>query len=455
MKSNFKIHFIGIGGIGVSAMARYYINQGWQVSGSDIKSSEITDDLKKLGVKIEIGAANLSEIMPDMVVYSPAVKQDNSELAVARELGIKAISYPQALGELSKKYKTIAIAGAHGKSTTTAMVALMMIKAKLDPTVIVGTKVREFGNSNFRAGKSEYLVIEACEYEKSFLNYWPQIEVITNIEMDHVECYKNEANLLAAFKEFAQHLPATGTLVVCGDDSNARKIASLLKKPHAAIEKYSVKQPEAARLRKMMNIPGEHNVVNALAALAVGRKLGIDDKIIFPALAKYRGSWRRFDESKGAVNGKKIILVSDYGHHPTQIKLTLEAARTKWPNKKIICVFQPHQACRTYLLFEGFVKVLKAAPVDAIMVTDIYQVAGRESPVISKKISSQKLVEAVNKKSVEYVPRDEIMVRLEAQIKGGEILLVMGAGNIYDLSTKIIAGKQTTRGKSGRCSAGK
>ena len=201
-----KIHFVGIGGIGVSALARYYLNLGWKVSGSDLKASEITESLQKIGAIIDIGSSNLNSLMPDIVVYSTAAKKNNPELVAARKLKMKTLSYPEALGELTKKYKTIAIAGAHGKSTTTAMIALMMAAAKMDPTVIVGTKVKEFGNSNFRPGKSNYLVIEACEYGRSFLNYWPQISVITNIEMDHVECYESEAKLVAAFKEFAEHL---------------------------------------------------------------------------------------------------------------------------------------------------------------------------------------------------------------------------------------------------------
>jgi UDP-N-acetylmuramate--alanine ligase len=439
-KCGFKIHFIGIGGIGVSALARYYIHQGWKVSGSDIKASEITKELQYLGAKIYTGSRILKKTMPGLLVYSPAVKKDDPELEEARALGIKSMSYPQALGRLSKIYKTIAISGAHGKSTTTAMIGLMMAAAKLDPTVIVGTKVKEFGNSNFRAGGSEFLVIEACEYDRSFLNYWPQIAVITNIEMDHVECYKTEAKLVSVFKEFAGHLPETGTLVVCGDDANALSVAALFKKPRPALEKYSVKQSEAAKLREILSVPGEHNVANALAALTVGRILGIDDSTIFSSLAKFRGSWRRFEQARGAVGGKKIAVVSDYGHHPTQIKMTIEAARAKWPGKKIICVFQPHQAYRTHLLFKGFVETLKAAPADKILVTDIYKVAGRESAEITAKVSSRKLVEAVGKESVEYVLQAAVLKRLESLVKGGEILLVMGAGDIYGLSKKIISG---------------
>jgi len=378
--------------------------------------------------------------MPSVVVHSPAVPQGDPELVEARDLGIKTMSYPQALGELSKKCKTIAVAGAHGKTTTAAMIALMMIDANLDPTVVVGTKVREFGDSNFRLGKSDWLVIEACEYDGSFLNYWPQIEVVTNIEMDHMECYRNLNRLMAAFKEFASHLSATGSLVIFAGDKNAARLAKDVKKEIAAKE-YSLNQPEAKKLRGLLKIPGEHNVANALAALAVGRLLKIPDSRIFASLAKYNGSWRRFEIEDGLISGKKVTLVSDYGHHPTQIKLTMDAARAKWPGKKIVCVYQPHQAYRTYLLFDEFVKSLKNSPADLVLIADIYQVPGREKPSITKRVSSKLLAKAVSKSNVEYVPTAGIMNRLDKEISGGEVVLVMGAGNIYDLSKKI-ASKQ-------------
>lgn len=441
MKKNyFKIHFIGIGGIGISALARYYLSQGWLVTGSDIALSDITANLAEAGAKIHAGHKSLKSIMPSVVVHSPAVPQGDPELVEARDLGIKTMSYPQALGELSKKCKTIAVAGAHGKTTTTAMIALMMIDANLDPTVVVGTKVREFGDSNFRLGKSDWLVIEACEYDGSFLNYWPQIEVVTNIEMDHMECYRNLNRLMAAFKEFASHLSATGSLVIFAGDKNAARLAKDVKKEIAAKE-YSLNQPEAKKLRGLLKIPGEHNVANALAALAVGRLLKIPDSRIFASLAKYNGSWRRFEIEDGLISGKKVTLVSDYGHHPTQIKLTMDAARAKWPGKKIVCVYQPHQAYRTYLLFDEFVKSLKNSPADLVLIADIYQVPGREKPSITKRVSSKLLAKAVSKSNVEYVPTAGIMNRLDKEISGGEVVLVMGAGNIYDLSKKI-ASKQ-------------
>ncbi len=435
-----KVFFIGIGGIGVSALARHYLSLGWQVFGSDLASSEITKALEEIGARVFIKkTANLKSIAPDLVVYSLAVKKDHLELKQALDLGVAAMSYPQALGKLTKKHRTIAVAGAHGKSTTAAMIGLMLAAAKKDPAVIVGTKVKEFGDTNFRAGKSDLLVVEACEYCQAFWNYFPDIAVVTNIEMDHIECYQNEEKLFGAFEKFAGNIKTGGKLVVCADNHGAERLGQAAEKKGIEVFNYSRAMPEAKILREILRVPGEHNVANALAALVVGRMLKINDETIFKSLAKYRGSWRRFDRRKAAINGKKFTAVFDYGHHPTQIKLTMDAARKFWPNKKIICVFQPHQAWRTHLLFDDFVKVFQDSSLDKIFITNIYQVAGRENEKISKKIDSQKLTAAINRDSVKYLPEKEIAKTLKREIKGGEILLVLGAGNIYDQTQKILS----------------
>lgn len=430
-----KIFFIGIGGIGISALARRYLARGWEVSGSDAAASEITRSLQKAGMRLFIKkTADLKIIAPDLVVYSLAVMRDHPELKQALRLGVKTMSYPQALGELTKKHNTIAVAGAHGKSTTAAMIGLMLAAAKMDPVVILGTKVKKFKNSNFRDGKSDLLVIEACEYAQAFLNYYPQISVVTNIEMDHIECYENEKKLMAAFEKFAGNMKTGGKLLICADDANAKKLGEAMQKKGTKVLYYSLAMPEAKILRKNLRIPGEHNVANALAALTVGRAIGVTDKIIFESLARYRGSWRRFDCRPAKIGDKKFTAVFDYGHHPTQIKLTMEAVRAKWPKKRIICLFQPHQAWRTYLLFDDFVKVFRSAPLDEVFITDIYQVAGRENAKIAKSVNSEKLVFEIGRGEVEYVPKKRIIARLKREIKGGEIVLIMGAGDIYDLS---------------------
>jgi len=435
-----KIHFIGIGGIGASALAKYYLARGHKVTGSDLVASEITDSLKKLGAKIFIGP-HRSRTVPknaNLVIYSPAVKPNNPELKEAKKLKIKCQSYPEALGELTKKYFTIAIAGSHGKSTVAAMTGLLLEKAGLDPTVILGTKLKEFGSSNCRVGKSKYLVIEADEHLASFLNYWPKIIVLTTIEADHLDFYKNLKNYVLAYKKFISQLPKSGILIANKDDKNIQKLKSQISKLHLKTQNYSLKQLEAKKIKKILKIPGKFNISNALAALTVTRVLKIPDKISFKALSEYKGSWRRFEITK-TLYPKPYTLISDYAHHPTQIKVTLEAAREKFPRKEIWCIFQPHQYQRTYYLFKDFVKVFKAAPVDKLIITDIYDVAGRETSKIKKKVSSEKLVKKISKNKVIYLKKEEILDYLKKNLRGGEVIMIMGAGDIYNLSLKLKA----------------
>ena len=381
-----KVHFIGIGGIGVSALARLYLREGWEVSGSDLHASEITKALEQLGAEFYEGTRRLLTHMPDIVIYSPAVKMDNQELKEAHELGIQSMSYPESLGQFAKNYYTIAIAGTHGKSTTASMIALILVNAGLDPTVVVGTKVKEFGDSNFRYGYSRYLIIEACENEGSFLNYKPQIVVITNIEEDHLDYYKNLPNILNAFKEFVSNSSEEVIIIANQEDTNIKEALSDIGKERFFCKRYfSLHQPESIRLRKIIRVPGDHNIQNALAALAVGRVLSIPDQKIYASLSKFEGTWRRFDIRQIKIEQAHITLVSDYGHHPTEVRVTLNAARQKWPMKKIICVFQPHQIWREVPFIRQIIKVLLNAPIDRIIVTDIYSVAGRRIKIGRKK----------------------------------------------------------------------
>jgi len=440
-----KIHFIGIGGIGVSALAQYYLKKGHKVSGSDLNKSEITSFLKEKGVKVLTGshkAENVSEDV-DLVIYSPAVQKQNPELKRALSLKkrkkIKVLSYPEALGEITKEYFTIAVSGTHGKSTTTAMISLILRKAKLDPTVIIGTKLKEFKNSNFRQGRSRYLVIEADEWQASFLNYWPQIIVLTNIEKEHLDYYKDLNHILKTYKEYLSHLPKKGTVVANAQDKNIAKLLNSSSLKSLRVKKYSLKQKEAKKLKKILKIPGEHNVLNALAALTLARVLNIKDSTSFKALGSYKGSWRRFEIKKAKINNKKIIFISDYGHHPTEVEATIKAAREKFKNKTIWCVFQPHQYQRTYFLLKDFVRVFREAPAEKIIITDIFDVAGREKKTIKKKINSKKLVKLIRKSNVIYLPQKEIIDYLKRNLNGGEVVLIMGAGDIYKiLSTGLV-----------------
>jgi len=428
-----KIHFIGIGGIGVSALAKYYLAKGYKVSGSDLTDSEIIKSLRKKGAKIYIGKhkeKNLKKEV-DLVIFSPAVGQNNPEFKKAKKLKIKLQSYPQALGDLTKEYFTVAVSGTHGKSTTTCLAGLLLTRAGLDPTVIAGTKMKEFENSNCRVGRSQYLIIEADEHFASFLNYWPKIVILTSIEADHLDYYKNLGNILRTFKKYLAHLPKEGLIIANEDDKN---IYQITKNKKQTKRYFSLKQKGAKKLKKILRVPGEHNISNALGALTLARALRIPDKISFKALAEYKSSWRRFEIIKTKVAKKFITLISDYGHHPTEIRATLKAAREKYPKKKIWCVFQPHQYQRTFYLFEDFVKALKSAPADKIIITDIYDVAGREEKAIKKKVNSKKLAEKTKKENVIYLPKEKVLNFLEKNLKGNEVVIIMGAGNIYDLT---------------------
>jgi len=421
-----KIHFIGIGGIGVSALAQYYFSSGHTISGSDLVSSQITEYLKEKGINIFIAPGE--EIITsdlDLVIYSSAVRNDNPEYLKALDLGIKTMSYPEALGELTKKYFTIAVSGTHGKSTTCAMLSLILIKAGFDPTVIIGTKLASFGNSNFRLGKSKYLLIEADEWNASFLNYWPKAIGLTNIETEHLDYYRNIEHIISVYSEYLSHLQ-NGILVVNKDDQNISK----LKLPDQT--RYcSLNDPQAGRLKEVLKVPGEHNLSNALLASALAGELGIDDQDIYSALGEFKGSWRRFEESETVLNGKRITRIDDYGHHPTEIEATLKTVREKFPNRPVWCVFQPHQYARTHYLFDDFVRVLRNNPIDKMIVADIYDVSGRENQQIKANLSSSKLVEAVSRDRVEYRPTEKIKIALAENIPAGAVLLVLGAGDIY------------------------
>ena len=428
------IHFIGIGGIGVSALAKYYLFNGWQVSGSDLVATEITRQMKNMGATVHIGKPKASLITKKIqkVVFSPAVQKDHSERQAARKNKIRDLSYPQALGELTKKHFTIAVSGTHGKSTTSSMLGLLLVKAGFDPTCIIGTKLKEFGNSNCRVGKSKYLVIEADEHFASFLNYHPKIIILTSLEADHLDFYKTLGNLIKTFKKYVRLLPKDGIVIANKEEKNIQKV---LKGFTRRIIWYSRKQNDAKKVKSALLFPGGHNVSNALSVLKVARLLKIPDKKSFKAFSEFKGSWRRF-ELFSIKTPKPYTLVSDYGHHPTEIKVTVEAAREKWPQKNIWLIYQPHQYQRTFYLFKDFVKVLSSLPIQKLLLMDIYDVAGREEGSIKKRISSLRLTEEIQKKrppfSILHTPNaKDAKSYLSKNLKSGDIVMVMGAGDIY------------------------
>ncbi len=451
------IYFIGIGGIGVSAIAQYFLSKGDEIIGSDLKDSETTKFLREKGVKILIGQKkeNITEAYQYakekkeklIVIYTPAAKKDNPELKEAIKLkekfkNIEVMSYPEALGKLTKKYFTIAVSGTHGKSTTSSMVALALIEAGLDPTVIVGTKLKEFGNSNFRLGKSNFLVIESDESSASFLNYQPDVAIVTNIEKDHLDFYKNLKNIKKSFEKYLSLLKGEKTIIANKDNKETKEIAeraisnSLAKK----VVYYSLEDKEANEIKKILKIPGEHNVSNALAALSLAKVLPIRKENIINALAKFKGTWRRFEEKKKKIGGRELPIIFDYGHHPTEIMATAKAAREKYYDREIILLFQPHQYQRTYFLYNEFKKAIKEITgdenskkiIDLFILTDIFSVAGREDEAIKKMVSVKKMAEEIKKENVIHIKKEVLKEELPKIAKENSIIIIMGAGDIYE-----------------------
>ncbi len=433
MKEKYNhIHFVGIGGIGVSSLARYYIPFSGSISGSDTNPC---DDLKKEGIRIFQGhsAKNVPR-ETDFLIHSTAVLPDNPEIKKAKKKGVKVLSYPQALGEITQNYYTIAVSGTHGKGTTTAILALIMIESGLDPTVIIGTKLKEFGNTNFRKGKSKYLLIEADEFKAAFLNYHPKMAVVTNIEEDHLDYYKDINSILKTFKRYIRENLKKGTLVVNKDDKNCR---TLKKEAVGKVAEYSLKDDIAREIK--LPLPGKHNLSNALAAFRASKELRVGKKDALRAISGFKGTWRRFDEKEVILkSGVPIKIINDYAHHPTAIKVTLSAVKEKYPDKKIVAVFQPHQYERTYRLFSSFVKALLSADVDKLFIADIYTVEGRESKEIIKKVSSEDLCLKVKKASCTG-GLDKTEKSLLKNLHGNEILVIMGAGDVYTLEERLVS----------------
>src|SRR3989344_1018112 len=423
-----KIHFIGIGGIGVSALARFYLHSGTGVSGSDLVSSEITEELKRIGVNIVIGKHARTNIPKgtNLAIYTSATSKDNPERLEAKKRKIKTLSYAEALGEITKKYKTITVSGSHGKSTTTAMAALVLEEGYFDPTVIIGTKLKEFGGSNFRAGKGSYLMLEADEWNKSFLKYSPYIAIVTIIDAEHLDTYKSLKGAQKVFAMFLKKVPKGGMIIANKDNKPLFEVAKKFKKN---VIWYSLDDPEAQKIRSLLRVPGEHNISNALAAYRLGKLLGMPESAILKALGRFSGTWRRFD-IRGSFQGATII--DDYGHQPTEIKATIKAAREKYPFRRIWCVYQPHQYQRLAYLWKDFIQAFDMA--DTICLLPVYDVAGRETKASKTKVNSEKLSHELlkrGKQSFHCNSFAEAKKLLSSRIKKDDIVLMMGAGDIY------------------------
>ena len=414
-----KIHFVGIGGIGASALARFLLCEGNEVSGSDLVGSKLTEDLQSEGIKVVIGEPSGDNIPEgtEKVIYTVAVGEEDLELQKAKELGITLQTYPQALGELSKNYFTIAVTGSHGKSTTTCLLALMMIKGGLDPTVIVGTKLAEFGGSNFRKGKGKYLVIEADDFNRSFWNYIPQITVVTNVDAEHLDTYGNIKGVVEGFNHYLKQLPDTSEAILNKDDKHTPGIEQGVKAKIHYFTEPAEKWP--------LQIPGKFNQLNAEAAWLAVEMVGVTRKQARGAVSEYKGAWRRMEKLTPKENEfGDAIFFSDYGHHPTEVRATLKAIKDQYPGKSLTVVFQPHQIRRLTELFDEFVNAFDAA--DKVILMPVYKVAGRD---LDTGKTSEELCQTLKDKGLKDVSVAGSVEGALDELRGG-VIVFMGAGSI-------------------------
>lgn len=425
-----RVHFIGIGGIGMSALARFFVHEGKQVSGSDRAESIITEKLGKLGVELFF-KQEANNITPDidMIVYTEAMPEDHEEMVAARALGVPMMNYFAALGLVANDYYLIAVAGTHGKTTTTAMLADVFEDAGLDPTVIVGS-LRSKTGSNFRAGKSKYAIVEACEYKRDFLYLKPDILVITNLEFEHVDYYKDLGDVENAFHEFAQAVPEEGFIVA---DTSNTSMKTILEGVKATVVDYRSEIDLTLRLKQ----PGIHNVLNAAVAKAVGNLVGIEVTEASKTLENFAGTWRRFEYKGDFVNDfGKVPVYDDYGHHPTEIKATMAGMREKYPNRHLTIVFQAHLYTRTREFFTEFVDVLAKA--DRVIVLPIYRARNEDT----SGVSSEELVEAIKQKGTEAIyfeTHEAAALKVKEITQKDGVVLVMGAGDVTEVSTLLVS----------------
>ncbi len=467
MKHKIKsIHFVGIGGSGMSGIAEVMLNLGYTITGSDTSSNAATQRLVQFGADVKKGHDAAHVANADAIVVSSAVKNDNPEVVAARARRIPVVPRAVMLSELMRLKRGIAIAGAHGKTTTTSLVASVLAQAGLDPTFVIGGRLNSAG-ANARLGQGDYIVVEADESDASFLNLLPVMAVITNIDADHMETYGHDfARLKQAFIEFTQRLPFYGTVVVCLDDANVREIMPLISKPLTTYGMHADAQiratdvrPEGGRMRftvtrqngvtlppldVTLNLPGDHNVQNALAAIAVATELNIDDAAICEALAHFTGVGRRFQQlgdvkipttADGTPAGS-FTLIDDYGHHPVEMAATLAASRGAFPGRRVVLAFQPHRYTRTRDLFEDFSRVLSSA--DAVVLGEVY--AAGEAPIVAA--DGRSLARAVRVAGrVEPVFVDDIDRMPDAIlgiVRDGDVVITMGAGSIGGVPGRLL-----------------
>ena len=439
-----KVHFVGIGGIGMSGIAELLLNLGFSISGSDLNDSEIIRNLRSKGAMIFEGhhAKNLGDC--EVLVYSSAVPEDNPELIAAREKKVPIIKRAEMLGELiALKQTSIGVGGTHGKTSTSSMIGALLSHAQLDPTLVVGGLVKNI-DTNSQLGSGDLIVVEADEYDKSFLQLKPTISVITNIEQEHMDCYDDLEDLHNSFAQFANAVPFYGVVLACLDSSGVQDIIPKIKRPvitygltsQADISAKNIQSKESKTTYSLykqnqkcgkvtLNVPGKHNVLNSLAAAAIGFEMGLDAKTIIDGIGSYGGVRRRF-EIKGIAGD--VMVVDDYAHHPTEVSATLQAARGGW-DRRIIAVFQPHLFSRTKSFYKEFAAAFMDS--DVLIVTDIYP--AREKPI--KGITGKLVFNAARStghKNAHYIPDlKDLQTTLDGIIQENDMVITIGAGTIW------------------------
>ena len=461
MRRIHTIHFVGIGGSGMSGIAEVLLNLGYSVQGSDLKAGEATQRLTRLGARVMIGHRAENVAGADVVVVSSAIDATNPEVAQALAGRVPVVKRAEMLGELMRFRYSIAVAGTHGKTTTTSLVASVLAEGGEDPTFVIGGRLKSAA-ANARLGAGRYLVAEADESDASFLHLQPMIAIVTNVDADHLGTHGGDfAKLKESFVEFLHNLPFYGLAIVCIDDAEAAGLIPSIARPYltygfgedadvravnvdrrGALSRFDVLRPGREPLTVSLNLPGRHNVLNALAAIAVATELEVDDAAIQRALAGFQGIDRRLQWLGDVqVAAGRVTLVDDYGHHPTELAATLEAARQGWPDRRVVLVFQPHRYTRTRDLLDEFARVLSEA--DALVVAEVYPageapIAGADSKSLCRAIRSRGRVEPVLLKSL-----DELPGALADVLRDGDVVLTMGAGSIgaaaHDLPAALAA----------------
>jgi UDP-N-acetylmuramate--alanine ligase len=454
-----RIHFVGIGGSGMSGIAEVLANQGFEVSGSDLAASATTQRLAERGIRVLIGHEAANVAAADAVVVSTAVQESNPEVMAARERKVPVVPRAQMLAELMRIKQGIAIAGTHGKTTTTSLVASCLAEGDFDPTFVIGGRLNSAG-ANARLGSGEFLVAEADESDASFLFLSPVISVVTNIDADHMETYGHDfGRLKSAFVDFLQRLPFYGVAVLCGDDPNVREIIPRVAKQivtygidsevnfraedivaDAGTMRFTCVRTNGSvsRLPIVLNLPGRHNVLNALAAIAVATEVGVGDTAIIKALAEFKGVGRRFTRygEIAAEGGGSFTLIDDYGHHPVEMAATIAAARGAFPGRRLVLAFQPHRYTRTRDCFEDFVKVLGA--VDGLLLAEVY--AAGEAPIVAADGRTlARAVRVAGKVEPVFVETiAEMPAAIRATARDGDVVITMGAGSIGGVPAQLV-----------------